>query len=245
MGNLTGSSPRLRGTDFCHALFCTALRFIPAPAGNRLPPAPPPARPSVHPRACGEQAAVSKIAAGISGSSPRLRGTVPAGTGRPGSHRFIPAPAGNRPAIFRGRFLEAVHPRACGEQRPWCEVFPGVVGSSPRLRGTGCRLSAFANFGRFIPAPAGNSRPGRRSQARATVHPRACGEQLYFIPSSRIATGSSPRLRGTGGMGEFLSSLTRFIPAPAGNSPRSSGRLQRPPVHPRACGEQSICVFSH
>ena len=31
----------------------------------------------------------------------------------------------------------------------------------------------------------------------------------------------------------------RFIPAHAGNSPTRSAPSSRPPVHPRACGEQS------
>ena len=94
---------------------------------------------------------------------------------------------------------------------------------------------------RFIPAPAGNTcvpvisgkvihgssprlrgTPTLRPAAvrRTPVHPRACGEHL----EAEDITGSAHR----------------FIPAPAGNTPRRSRPPTRPPVHPRACGEHPV-----
>ena len=111
----------------------------------------------------------------------------------------------------------AVHPRACGE------LLAGV----PRTRGTG----------RFIPAPAGNSRGAARSAAASAVHPRACGELLGSIDQKTVGTGSSPRLRGTRMRGSREKRLVRFIPAPAGNSSAIALKAKPEPVHPRACGE--------
>ena len=70
-------------------------RFIPARAGNgdRLPshsyvhP--------VHPRACGERHGFDETGESYAGSSPRVRGTVPAAEIPAGDDRFIPARAGN------------------------------------------------------------------------------------------------------------------------------------------------------
>ena len=97
----------------------------------------------------------------------------------------------------------------------------------------------------------------------STVHPRACGEQILRdlhphtdIGSSRacgeqvclsgfewIATGSSPRVRGTGNSGDRHERVHRFIPARAGNSRLTRYQDRYPAVHPRACGEQRYLTF--
>ncbi len=76
--------------------------------------------------------------------------------------------------------------------------------------------------------------------ARATVHPRACGEQLYRRISKRESAGSSPRLRGTVPPEPGLPGQFRFIPAPAGNRRLSLNAPCTNSVHPRACGEQPL-----
>ena len=96
----------------------------------------------------------------------------------------------------------------------------GQDGSSPRVRGTG-----------------GSKRTTR---SRRTVHPRVCGEQHARVARRGSVCGSSPRVRGTGGAKAGRLSLPRFIPACAGNSPKSIRRTRGPPVHPRVCGEQMI-----
>ena len=118
-------------------------------------------------------------------------------------------------------------------------------GSSPRLRGT-LLLDAASSAGR-------------------SVHPRACGEHIWSLHRATHWRGSSPRLRGTRCIARALQSVRyRFIPAPAGNTPRSSGGKGRftrfipapagntvariawvlcTAVHPRACGEHAICAY--
>ena len=175
---------------------------------------------------------------GFNGSSPRLRGTGSACHFDANGHRFIPAPAGNRRLSLTNGGRRTVHPRACGEQ--WVSIRSRApsTGSSPRLRGTAWRRGFWINSSRFIPAPAGNSKPVGRPRPGESVHPRACGEQAPRRKSAPSSDGSSPRLRGTATSRRFPLRFVRFIPAPAGNSWRSCPPSRWRSVHPRACGEQ-------
>ena len=74
-----GSSPRMRGTVGNGAHDRAHGRFIPAHAGNRVYLLHGHALSPVHPRACGEQGLFASRACLVSGSSPRMRGTVPIG----------------------------------------------------------------------------------------------------------------------------------------------------------------------
>ena len=232
-----GSSPRLRGTVPSIHRPREGLRFIPAPAGNSPPYPPRGISMAVHPRACGEQEFVGGSPNHYNGSSPRLRGT---GRVAHRSDRFIPAPAGNSCSKRGSSSRVTVHPRACGEQISKQNQRALVIGSSPRLRGTGLRFGGRRRYDRFIPAPAGNSSRQPASFTLSTVHPRACGEQFKPVSYAHGNSGSSPRLRGTGLIPVADSVQYRFIPAPAGNSKVVGKSPRFVPVHPRACGEQTI-----
>ena len=117
MWQYVGSSPRMRGTVSRHTRHGQLRRFIPAHAGNRIPPPICIVAAPVHPRACGEQPWSSNQACASSGSSPRMRGTVHPLHGVPRRHRFIPAHAGNRANLWQPARNPPVHPRACGEQK--------------------------------------------------------------------------------------------------------------------------------
>ena len=71
---------------------------------------------------------------------------------------------------------------------------------------------------RFIPARAGNADASTAVAASSTVHPRAGGEREENITERDVQYGSSPRGRGTRGLIPAPYSLTRFIPARAGNA---------------------------
>ena len=217
MGNVDGSSPRVRGTPLHRSDGGRRRRFIPACAGNSWTRWPWASPSSVHPRVCGELMANPQTVHKNNGSSPRVRGTRVVAAEQPARQRFIPACAGNStepsPAIKR----QAVHPRVCGEldaddDAAWCSA-----GSSPRVRGTLPPRICGRRPRRFIPACAGNS-------------PR-CGA------SAPRKFGSSPRVRGTRLAGNIVPSGQRFIPACAGNSPAIRDRRQAAAVHPRVCGE--------
>ena len=151
--------------------------------------------------------------------------------------RFIPAPTGNtRPRPLAARHA-AVHPRACGEHPRRRYGHDARRGSSPRLRGTLADCKCIVEHRRFIPAPAGNTRPSVAATGQSSVHPRACGEHVAYTVTFLSAHGSSPRLRGTQPDQRDRPASLRFIPAPAGNTWQSFYAGLWPWVHPRACGE--------
>ena len=174
-----GSSPRVRGTrtlfgrresrKSVHPRVCGELplsphvgysvaRFIPACAGNSVGTVNVVSTPSVHPRVCGELRLRDQPPCVLSGSSPRVRGTLESSGVVQQGWRFIPACAGNSPLDRLAAYPVAVHPRVCGELGtvPLTPLLFG--GSSPRVRGTRGRRRSRASPRRFIPACAGNSR---------------------------------------------------------------------------------------
>ncbi len=132
-------------------------RFIPACAGNaasamiaKIPLA-------VHPRVCGERSKAWRTRNNMTGSSPRVRGTLPAKMLRYRGFRFIPACAGNAPTRCTTTSARSVHPRVCGERDDARAAKGGKGGSSPRVRGTLHPPAARRTDQRFIPACAGNA----------------------------------------------------------------------------------------
>ena len=93
--------------------------------------------------------------------------------------RFIPACAGNSQTPIGFQPVWPVHPRVCGEQLLFDYNSLFVVGSSPRVRGTGEPCDLRDPRDRFIPACAGNRSAARSSRDVNTVHPRVCGEQTF------------------------------------------------------------------
>ena len=238
---VSGSSPRVRGTGPPARTCRRPHRFIPACAGNRAATRLERSSAPVHPRVCGEQSSRRASPSCAHGSSPRVRGTGEQGRLDGGRGRFIPACAGNSHHRPRRVPWPAVHPRVCGEQcspRSWEMESDG---SSPRVRGTVfLQVDAPARC-RFIPACAGNSDEAARSARQGPVHPRVCGEQLSMSMWTRMTTGSSPRVRGTGTGPEADLDGVRFIPACAGNRRCTAIAASMQAVHPRVCGEQEGC----
>ena len=131
-----GSSPRVRGTGARRHPSGSSPWFIPACAGNSQSDVRGIVPRSVHPRVCGEQGPTDAVLSGVTGSSPRVRGTGPDTLGGFGQGRFIPACAGNSLRIPEKYPCRAVHPRVCGEQSCRMSIWIGRSGSSPRVRGT-------------------------------------------------------------------------------------------------------------
>ena len=116
MGDLGGSSPRVRGAVTHFAPPCSLDGIIPACAGSRSPPTcarrwtgdhprvcgeqPASSRarrgPWDHPRVCGEQIDASAFGTSVRGSSPRVRGAGPLSPAVCPGGGIIPACAGSR-----------------------------------------------------------------------------------------------------------------------------------------------------
>ena len=233
-----GSSPRVRGTAAERPAVLRGARFIPACAGNSQNLQNHDHDPTVHPRVCGEQAIALGKKHRAGGSSPRVRGTGFAQNPLVEPDRFIPACAGNSaPTLSRG-ICAPVHPRVCGEQLCSLVSVQICLGSSPRVRGTAEVVRVVADVYRFIPACAGNRTTVRVHSVKPSVHPRVCGEQRRSVRRYCEGLGSSPRVRGTADVALCVDCTCRFIPACAGNSPRTARPESCGSVHPRVCGEQ-------
>ncbi len=111
-----GSPPRVRGTGIIRPARQRISRITPARAGNSRGKARAQAEHEDHPRACGEQNLATQYGGNITGSPPRVRGTVPNPAQGDHYNGITPARAGNR--IYRHIWLRKAgdHPRACGEQ---------------------------------------------------------------------------------------------------------------------------------
>ena len=197
-------------------------RFIPAHAGNTYAVLAVYLHCTVHPRACGEHATAAEILSAVTGSSPRMRGTLELLDRVRLLFRFIPAHAGNTRRGSASRTSISVHPRACGEHGYLRPRNGSNNGSSPRMRGTLLRRHAQGAGDRFIPAHAGNTLGTRPRTAHTTVHPRACGEHQNHRQHDPVLTGSSPRMRGTLATTPPSRVMERFIPAHAGNTRHAS-----------------------
>ena len=217
-----GSSPRVRGTRYQRCSDSTERRFIPACAGNALAESVCAASTSVHPRVCGERATTWRRNFSWCGSSPRVRGTPGGVDEGVVAGRFIPACAGNATDAPMPISSHSVHPRVCGERMSPCVSAKAKNGSSPRVRGTRRARRTNQARPRFIPACAGNAKPG----------------EYEMSPKS----GSSPRVRGTRLCRQIPQLAKRFIPACAGNAGSRGGVLPTPTVHPRVCGERAPVV---
>ena len=170
----------------------------------------------VYPRACGGTPPQDLRRSRRRGLSPRVRG----------NHRFLTI------SCERAR----VYPRACGGTDSDESGPNGGHGLSPRVRGNLLQVLKDAELTGSIPARAGEPRslaPGLRQER---VYPRACGG-TSLKPSRRVLfSGLSPRVRGN--RPDFVVSVTvtRSIPARAGEPRLYTVDTDDGRVYPRACG---------
>ena len=191
-----------------------------------------------HPRVCGERSKAGRAERWNYGSSPRVRGTllcVPFGLI---GYRIIPACAGNVSFPEWTSPGRTDHPRVCGERIRVYHWVVGCVGSSPRVRGTRGRPLPKRTDERIIPACAGNAPLVGCTERPGPDHPRVCGERGRELASGSKGGGSSPRVRGTPPSPLNPATLTRIIPACAGNAYGESATAMKTTDHPRVCGER-------
>ena len=236
-GHVTGPSPRVRGSLTVARPAGLRPGSIPACAGK------PGAwarwrRPSrVHPRVCGEAAALDAQRVGEPGPSPRVRGSLIQLRHRVQRRGSIPACAGKPGTPKAWGRSPRVHPRVCGEATTKTLAASKVVGPSPRVRGSPevarHRMLEHGSIPACAGKPASSSAPRRGSR----VHPRVCGEAYSSLGGLSSAQGPSPRVRGSRTRSTPVITAMRSIPACAGKPPDRGGRGGGDRVHPRVCGE--------
>ncbi len=171
-----GLSPLARGARHSQADPATALRFIPAGAGNTSSLHGRNKRHSVYPRWRGEHSCDTHCTLLNLGLSPLARGTRCIVIERSPRPRFIPAGAGNTVDAFTSPENEPVYPRWRGEHRHWQPHTPAYTGLSPLARGTHPHFRRYESVFRFIPAGAGNTPRAHIFKFSESVYPRWRGE---------------------------------------------------------------------
>ena len=155
---------------------------------------------------------------------------------------IIPAYAGNTYVMTVPLRHEQDHPRVCGEHCGEHSASFGVLGSSPRMRGTLTSRFAYSEAMGIIPAYAGNTRQAEILLPNDWDHPRVCGEHAAVRNAPEYPSGSSPRMRGTLIGGLLDKAQEGIIPAYAGNTRLPVVRDLRVRDHPRVCGEHDFCL---
>ena len=152
---------------------------------------------AVHPHGCGERFAVLNSISAITGSSPRMWGTLGTLNEQSWRIRFIPTDVGNANWQKSKRITNAVHPHGCGERIRRKRVLFGRIGSSPRMWGTPSPSQRELLSIRFIPTDVGNALFAKTLRPLLPVHPHGCGERGAKKMPKAMDSGSSPRMWGT------------------------------------------------
>ena len=177
-------------------LCSSALRIIPACAGNTPEYRCRNTDCGDHPRMCGEHNAWYGSTGTRTGSSPHVRGTPWLSKLANRVHGIIPACAGSTLVPSNTDYWIRDHPRACEEHCRNVIVPDGSRGSSPRVRGTRGQGAFHRQGVGIIPARAGSTPSLRPTSHVPWDHPRVCGEHFFSFQCLRVPAGSSPRVRG-------------------------------------------------
>ena len=152
------------------------------------------------------------------GSSPLSRG-IPIEANRSRyQDRIIPALAGNTLGERGQKPEKEDHPRSRGEYSSTASRSRMGGGSSPLSRGIRGVDADTAYQVRIIPALAGNTHVTREPSTHQQDHPRSRGEYAGGEVGEGLSPGSSPLSRGILLWAIGLPTISRIIPALAGNT---------------------------
>ena len=110
------------------------------------------------------------------------------------------------------------------------------------MRGTLCSVMSLSLCFGIIPAYAGNTNSTSHTLGTSGDHPRVCGEHHNCSILCSALLGSSPRMRGTQHCPSVRRATVWIIPAYAGNTCATIGRMTKWWDHPRVCGEHLNAV---
>jgi len=155
-----------------------------------------------------------------------LRGRVPT-VGHFGPLvRFTPRAYGDEFSAWRCVARWTVHPREHGEEGSSSKRSLTVIGSPPCVRGRGVRPWT--------------------SRSGTAVHPRAYGEEKFFLADTPKSNRFTPVRTGSRSISwGRKSTLVGSPPCVRGAVPEDVPRLLTYPVHPRAYGEQGGIPDDH
>ena len=214
-----GAHPRRCGADnLCRGLSPARRWLIPAGAGQtRLTGCTPNPR-RAHPRRCGADTSLAASLGGRPGSSPQVRGRLPALLLIAPHPGLIPAGAGQTAGGHRGFPPLGAHPRRCRADVLWLPFRFARWGSSPQVRGRQHHSAGSWPGSGLIPAGAGQTIGDLLDIKMPRAHPRRCGADCGFAMARPASSGSSPQVRGRLERERHLRQPPRLIPAGAGQT---------------------------
>jgi len=115
---------------------------------------------SVHPHACGDNCAPTRLLARLNGSPPRVWGQLPAVARAGEVRRFTPTRVGTTAPVRHRPVGCSVHPHACGDNAARVRRSLGRAGSPPRVWGQRLGRSARHRELRFTPTRVGTTPSG-------------------------------------------------------------------------------------
>ena len=237
-----GSPPRMRGKLTGVLAVTLLMRITPAHAGKTILVTCSKSFCTDHPRACGENLNFLYIFHEQDGSPPRMRGKHGKAKVESVRERITPAHAGKTGSATANCRIATDHPRACGENSRKKSKVTIDFGSPPRMRGKPFRKGCGRARSRITPAHAGKTGALVKKTRGRTDHPRACGENGIDLAVDQLRVGSPPRMRGKPGDGGMLSGQWRITPAHAGKTDLQRDKSAHDSDHPRACGENKLCL---
>ena len=232
----TGRSPRARGRLREQGERLSAVRPIPASAGETRRRRPRTRSSGADPRERGGDDHLDVAVRNDLGRSPRARGRL---NDRPlllAQLGPIPASAGETAAPWPCRGPPAADPRERGGDTSSASAIASACGRSPRARGRRERQERRLHLPGPIPASAGET-PGRRPTRRPWgADPRERGGDAAAPASARSARGRSPRARGRPLHRHAQGRELGPIPASAGETRASASSAPGPRADPRERG---------
>ena len=187
----------MRGSHARDFRFGSGKGSIPASAGQPARLLPRPSMRSVYPRECGAADTGFFETRGVTGLSPRVRGSHSCSRGDDRRRRSIPASAGQPLDVQRRGRRQQVYPRECGAAEIDRQNALAQEGLSPRVRGSRGAWAAVALKRGSIPASAGQPSRRKTSSRLLTVYPRECGAAQNRRLRTMRRIGLSPRVRGS------------------------------------------------
>ena len=152
-----GSSPHVRGALLRLLIAATIGGIIPACAGSTALLTVDSSTSGDHPRMCGEHSLSKSIVMLKEGSSPHVRGALPACPPRSSLSGIIPACAGSTFSYAKWTPNTRDHPRMCGEHDGVQAILTTDKGSSPHVRGAPFSCGHNRLISGIIPACAGST----------------------------------------------------------------------------------------
>ena len=192
-----GRSPRVRGSPKSKSSVMVPYGSIPACAGEPIPVEHVSVIRRVDPRVCGGAELWADPAMRATGRSPRVRGSPSASRSNLLISRSIPACAGEPEGGDGRRGLRRVDPRVCGGAYSRSFIAVRRAGRSPRVRGSPGTPPSTSSRPGSIPACAGEPFQSSFVKSLERVDPRVCGGAHERQPVECVASGRSPRVRGS------------------------------------------------